>query len=236
MNRYRLRLQEVALAAMVLSFAGPAGAGDWTDKIHLGGYLQSDVRYVIDTHRGPGGRQFQMNRNDVELHLKAEPDPRVQAVLSGRLRFFGFNHAADLHGLTERPNIDPYWFQLDEAYLAVRDVLGAPIDLKVGRMVQNWGTADLFNPTDNLSARDFWDPLDYSGKIPNQRVELNWYPADWLSLTAVWVPVFKPYQVPPSATMAFAVENGPDGCFETAPAQPLDHEQAVKLKDLFGAI
>ena len=90
-----------ALAGLLVP-AGASKAGDWTDKIHLGGYLQSDLRYVIDEHRGPGGRHFEMNRNDVVLRLKVEPDPSVQGVIAGQARFFGFNHATDLGELTER--------------------------------------------------------------------------------------------------------------------------------------
>ncbi len=49
------------------------------------------------------------------------------------------------------------------------------LDLRLGRQMIAWGMADGFNPTDNLSAWDYSDPLDYEG----ERLALNAFRADW---------------------------------------------------------
>ena len=239
------RESKVALAfAMLLGLLpATARAGDWTDKIKFGGYASSDIRYVLDDWRGArgDGRHFELNRNDLDLKVKIEADERVQAVVETRFRFNGFNRATDLSDLSDSFKVDPWELRLVEAYLEVHGLLWDQLDLKIGRMVQNWGAADMFNPTDNLSARDFSDPLDYGVKVPNQMVEINLYPTDWLQLTAVWVPVFKPAMLPSSTGFAFAVGYDQSGCFLSAPIPPLDtfakagqtQSDAQTLKDLF---
>lgn len=225
-----------AVACLVAALPRSSPASDWTDRVRFSGHLQSDLRYVIEDYRGarPGdGHRFEMNRNDLNFRLKVEPDPRAQAVVDARFRFYGFNESSSLPELVRRDRIDPYDFQLNEAYLAVRGAPFESLDVRVGRVIQSWGTADMFNPTDNLNARDFSDPLDYTAKVPNQMVELNWYPTDWLTLTAVWVPVFKPSLLPPSASLGFAVETTDDGCFLSAPTPPLAPSDIRRLQRLF---
>lgn len=225
----------VFVAAAVLGAAPGARAEGWADRVSLSGSLQSDIRFVTDDWRGerPGqGHEFEMNRNDVQLRLRADPFDRVQAVVDARLRFFGFNRAATLPELIGRDRIDPFNLQLNEAYVAVRGLPWSKMDIKVGRMIQSWGTADMFNPTDNLNARDFSDPLDYSAKVPNQMLEVDLYPADWLTLQFVWVPVFKPANLPPSSVMAFAMTYNDRGEVTDFPAPPLDKEGQAKLMGL----
>ena len=231
------RIASGIFLVVLVTAASPAqaGVGDWVD---FSGYVQSDLRYVIERSRGArgDGYRFEMNRNDLDLRLEIVPTERLQAVLDTRLRFYGFNHAAELPDLTYRRNVDPYELLVDEAYVTVRGAVWSKLDLSVGRMVRTWGTADQFNPTDNLSARDFSDPLDYAAKVPNQMVELTAYPARWLTLSATWVPVFKPSMLPPSASFGFAVENDANGCFKSAPIPPLAVADVKELGELFTAI
>lgn len=220
--------------------ATPARAEGWADRLSLSGYIQSDIRYVTETYRGarPGqGNEFEMNRNDVGLRLRADPFDSVQAVVDTRLRFFGFNRAASLPELIGRSKIDPFDFQLNEAYLSIRGLPWSKMDIKIGRMSQTWGTADMFNPTDNLSARDFSDPLDYTAKVPNQMIELDFYPTNWMTLQLVWVPVFKPANLPPSAVQGFAMTYNSRGEVTDFPAPPLDQDGQdglIGLKGLLG--
>jgi hypothetical protein len=230
-----------ALVLATTAAAMPARADGWADKVSLSGYIQSDIRYVTDTYRGerPGqGHEFEMNRNDVDLRLRADPFDGVQAVVDTRLRFFGFNKAASLPELIGRSKIDSFDLQLNEAYVMVRGVPWSKLDIRVGRMVQSWGTADMFNPTDNLNSRDFSDPLDYAAKVPNQMIELDFYPTDWMTLQLVWVPVFKPANLPPSAVQGFAMTYNKRGEVTDFPAPPLDvsgQAALMGLKDQLGA-
>lgn len=231
------RLLLVAVALIVGFFFVPAiAAADWTDRVELSGYLQSDVRYVVEDYRGaaPGeGYFFQMNRNDIQARVRYDPNENVGFVVDGRFRFYGFNETERLEQLTRRNLFDPYDFQLNEAYLALRDVPMEGMRILVGRKIQSWGTADLFNPTDNLNSRDFSDPLDYKSKVPNQMIEVDMFVGDRLELSAVFVPVFKPALLPPSASLAFMVEKSAEGCFVSSPPPPLSRRQLGTLQAVF---
>jgi hypothetical protein len=229
----------VALA--VLAAVPAARAEGWADRLSISGSLQSDIRFVTDDWRGerPGeGHEFEMNRNDVQLRLRADPFDGVQAVVDGRMRFYGFNKAATLPELIGWHKVDPFDFRLMEAYVAVKGLPWSKMDIKVGRMIQSWGTADMFNPTDNLNSRDFSDPLDYAAKVPNNMLEVDLYPTRWLTLQLVWVPVFKPANLPTSAVMGFAMTYNDRGEVTDFPAPPLDQagqDKLLGLKDKLGS-
>ncbi len=232
-------LYRVAMALVVALLALPVQAQEWSEILQFGGYLESDTRFIIDDYRGARagqGYEFELNRNEVNLRLGIQPNDSLRAVVDTRFRYYGFNQAEELPDLVDRAKVDPYAIYLDEAYLHATGVIFESLDLKIGRMIQNWGAVDQFNPTDNLNSRDLSDPLDYTKKVPNQMVELSAYPTDWLTLTAVWVPVFKPAQLPPSANHAFAVEYDEQGCFANAPIPPLSQVQMLELKDYFGSL
>ncbi len=236
MNSHRIALLAAGLAlAPVPATAAP----DWLDKISFSGYGQSDLRFDVENYRGSGPRdgfQFSTNRNDLDLRLEIKPIEELAAVVDVRLRYYGFSQAQGLVETSDRNKVDPFSVQLDQAYLSVKGVPFSWMDLKAGRMVQTWGSADMFNPTDNINARDFSDPLDYARKVPNQMVEVDLYPTSWLTLNAVWIPVFKPSQLPPSAAYGFAVERDARGCLSSMPAPPLTAEGAKQLADVFSNV
>ena len=215
------------------------GLATWTDDLKFSGHLESDLRYVIEDWRGlapDDGYALQMNRNDIRTRLELFPAERVRVVLDSRFRYYGFSEVGDMGRLHDRDEVDPYELRFDEAYLHLQGFVWSDLDLKIGRMVQTWGAVDQFNPTDNLSGRDFTDPLEYADKVPNQMIELDAYPADWLTLRLVWVPVFKPSALPRSATLGFAVEHDAQGCFSAIPAPPIARADMLELASLFGAL
>ncbi len=215
-------------------------APDWVDKISLSGTVSSDIRINIERYRGATvgeGYNFAVNRNDLTVHSEISPLEQVVAVFDARLRYYGLNEVTSLPQLSNRARIDPFNVELDQAFVAVRGIPFAWLDLKVGRMVQTWGSADLFNPVDNLNARDFFDPMDYSRKVPNQMIELTVYPSSKVTLTAVFVPTFKPSQLPPSAVLGFAINRDRQGCLVDAPAPPLrDKADARRLAETFSSV
>ena len=79
-------------------------------------------------------------------------------------------------------------------------------------------------------------PLDFTRKVPNQMIEAAIYPTSWLSLQLVWVPVFKPAQLPPSTSFGFAVERDSNGCLLSSPPAPLTKENAAALAKSFAGV
>lgn len=228
-----------ALTALCLVAAGPARADGWLDMISLSGRLESDLRFDVENWRGPtqgDGFKFSINRNDAILHAEVTPSESVVGVFDGRFRFYGFSEANDLPALADRNEVDPFSVQVDQAYVAVRGLPFSWMDIKAGRMQQTWGSADIFNQVDFVNSRDFYDPMDYARKVPNEMVELDFYPKPWLTLTGIWVPVFKPAMLPPSAALGFAVGRDANGCLASFPAPPLATADNKALSDLFASI
>lgn len=85
---------------------------------------------------------------------------------------------------------DPY-FYFREGYLKYR---GDNFDAAVGKQFYTWGTADGFNPTDNLNPRDYHDVPDRE-KMGIFSYSATYYPPD-ASLTAVVIPFFTPSRLP----------------------------------------
>lgn len=85
---------------------------------------------------------------------------------------------------------DPY-FYLREGSLKYR---GDNFDLAVGKQIYAWGTADGFNPTDNLNPRDYHDVPDRE-KMGIFSFAAGYYPQD-ASITFVVIPLFTPSRLP----------------------------------------
>ncbi len=211
-----------------------AFAEGWEDKVDFSGSLSSDMRYIIENNRGEidgQGYEFQLNRNELKLRLEVFPVENVRGVAETLLRFDGYNNANDLPALTERSKIDPYEVQLNEAFLHLRYEYA---EVRLGRFAVNWGTADQFNPTDVVSPRDLSDTLEYTTKVPNQMIEAKFFPTDFFNFTVIWVPIFKPSQLPASAVLGFAPGRNPrTGEVVSFPAPPLkDFSEIKELQDM----
>ena len=233
------RLQFVLCLVVATTARADLSDLKWTDMITLSGRLESDLRFVVDNYRGaqPGeGYTFNINRNDVITHIEIKPIDSVIGVIDARFRFYGFNEANNLPALADRNKVDPYSFQLDQAYIATRGLPFSWLDIKAGRMQQTWGSATVFNQVDFINSRDFYDPMDYTRKVPNEMVEVDLYPTSWLTLKAVWVPVFKPGMLPPSTALAFGVGHDSRGCLTSFPAPPLDPAQNQGLAAVFSNV
>ena len=72
-----------------------------------------------------------------------------------------------------------------------------------------WGTGDKFNPTNNVNTLDLSDPLLFGKAIANNMIRADWNPWGDLIVTAVWVPIFRPAQLPRTAPLAVTTPNRP---------------------------
>lgn len=80
---------------------------------------------------------------------------------------------------------------LDEGYLQLR---ASELELRAGKIVYAWGSADGFNPTDNLNPRDYTDPLR-AEKMGAVSTHLGWQRGD-LGVDLVILPAFQPSRLP----------------------------------------
>jgi hypothetical protein len=103
--------------------------------------------------------------------------------------------------------MDPWRVEAHGVYVDIRDI--APgLDLRIGRQNLIWGTADLFNPTDNINSDDLEDALVFGENVANEMIRLDYTilpeREGWLeevSFSFIWVPIFRPAQLPPHSLL-----------------------------------
>ena len=133
--------------------AEPEEPRPWRQRL-LQGFLE--FRGTAFAHPGPTDPV----RRRTELRLRWEPEvslgPRawLQVELEARTGNAHFHR-----GTIDRRDAErPHRFLLDLRQ-ATLDLYWPGLDLRIGKQVISWGTADGFSPTDNLNPRDYLDLL-----------------------------------------------------------------------------
>jgi len=187
----------LTLAAAALLAAGAARA---EVEVDWGAFVENDLRVAVDRVDEPA---VQRNQTTLGVDLSASLIPDALRFV-GDVQFVwtGFSRDTEFEGLTQRATISPFYLESQSAYLEVIEILPY-VDLRVGRQIVQWGTADMFNPTSSLNPPDMEDPLKFGELVANQMIRVDWNPgASDFIVSAVWVPVFEPAQLPGSALLA----------------------------------
>lgn len=181
------------VSAAVVSMVRPAAAQEW---VTFRGYVETDNRMTIE-----GESEFTFNENTFGMTVEAFPSDEVRLLGSFQIDALNTQERTDEEGSItideqqRRDSTDPVRLELDEAYMMVTG-LGLPdLDVKIGKQRIQWGTADQFNPTDNLNPDDFHDPLLFGKKTPTPAIQAQYYLGDF-TFTAVYLPQFYPSLLP----------------------------------------
>lgn len=197
-------------AAVALALTGAARPAHAEVALDWRGSLSSDLRLHVDDDLA-----FERSETTLQARLQARLDPHVAFLADLSLVFTERAAPATFSGLTDRSLLDPYRLESDAAYVEFTDLGGAEgLDLRVGRQQIIWGAADRFHPTSNLNPLDVEDPIAFGKVLANEMVSLALRPdlalgdedAPWLDelgVELVFVPFFKPAQLPQSAGLAF---------------------------------
>jgi hypothetical protein len=193
--------------------AAPARAADVEFK--FGGQIASDIRFRLGGEQVPPGLApapfpsqqtllkygFSRNENLIKAQLSLTIADKVKAVADVDFVWYGYSDINDIDASTLHERVDPYRLEAHAAYVDVYRLLPR-LDLRIGRQVVVWGTADKFSPTNNVNTLDLSDPLLFGKALANQMIRLDWNPVADLIITAVWVPIFRPAQLPRTAPLA----------------------------------
>jgi hypothetical protein len=223
----RPRAAALCLLALISAMASRSHA---KAKLDTQGYVETDVRFALPGkafERNAGELRF--NENRFALQLDAELNPKVAARAAVRTVFVGCSFVATcgaqdpsiapkVFDLTQRAQIDPFWWELDAAYIELRDVGIEGLDIRIGRQIVHFGTADQFNPTNNINPFDFRDPITFGQNIANNLLKIDYNPGKDVVLTAVWVPVFRTAQLPYSGLQ---ILSDPSAFARRFPGNPL---------------
>jgi hypothetical protein len=192
--------------------------------IKFGGQIASDIRYRLGGEEVPPASPtaevpfpsqqrllkygFSRNENLIKAQLTLSISDRVKAVADVDFYWYGYSDVNDIQADTLHERVDPYRLEANAAYVDIYKIL-PKLDLRIGRQVVVWGTGDKFNPTNNLNTLDLSDPLLFGKALANNMIRADWNPWGDLILTAVWVPIFRPAQLPRTAPLAVTTPNRP---------------------------
>ncbi len=189
-----------------------SGGGERGGLLRLPGTLDTRVRIVtsayFDVDRAPEPG-FSRNENRLEFYFAYSPNEHIQIVGDVEPVFLGIAQAQELGDLATRSMLTPFHVESDAAYVALLDLLPG-LDIKVGRQILVWGTADKFNPTNNLNPDDLEDRPLFTEPIANQMVVVDVAPwGDKVWFEGVYIPLFYPALLPPSASAALKDPQSP---------------------------
>ena len=197
------------MSAVLAVLALAAGSG-WAGEVDLSARVEQDLRYRIqDIPSGawyaPVGVQDGFSRAETILTGRARArGSRVAGVAD--LSLVGSAFSSDLRTLgdvAQRRRVLPVNVELNALHFEIWDVLPG-MDLRVGQQVVQWGVGDQFNPTNNLNADDLEDPLKFGRQLPNAMLRADWALGPAWTLSAVWVPIFRPALLPRTAGIGMA--------------------------------
>jgi len=169
-----------------LLFAGRVWA------IDINGYLKTDWRLKID-----GAGAFNYNENDLGLRLKSAVGSGASVFADLELKNIGIARSTTLRELAlyDKTEVAPWTLELKEAYLDLAGIFVKGLDMRIGKQRTAWGTADRFNPTDNLNPLDLSDVTDFGKRLGSNSVKATYYTGDCY-LQGVFVPLFTPAVLP----------------------------------------
>jgi hypothetical protein len=180
MNAPRLSVGLYAL--MLFGHAAVAGElsadGDWHDALALSGSLRAS--------HWSSAMNSDQRRDLVAGALWLKAAPRLGSDAS--LMFEGWT-MGDRDGLATK-----HYDRVREGYLSLTS---GNTDLRIGKQIIVWGRADRFNPTDNLTPRDYTlltveDDDQRSGRYAAKAT----YNFSDIALSAIWLPRYSPNVLP----------------------------------------
>jgi len=194
----RERLAAAALLALAL-FPPPLAAAEDDEPLSLASLgLKGTAIYKNFSHFDTTRDDPQLIRNEglVRLEFARRLAPWLETRLVGQVQKDDDDLTDGVNFQIQDKNPRRSVLDLKEAVLTLR---GGPLDIALGKQIFAWGTADTFNPTDNLNAYDYMDPFD-SERLGGEKLGL-WSAAFRLTAgattaTFVVVPAFVPSRLP----------------------------------------
>ncbi len=166
-------------------------AQDDEPRLKISGDLLTDQRFLLNS---PYDWAWNENRLTLKLGLKITSNSKFYSEVW--LRNFGVPQISSTADLFNKGIVDPYNLEIREAYVQLFGFLSKNLDIKIGKQRIAWGTADMFNPTDNLNPYDLEDVLDFGRHRGSVAITLDYYFNTEFSLEGVYIPLFQPANMP----------------------------------------
>jgi hypothetical protein len=202
-------------------------------QVQVGGYVQTDIRMFLQNEN-----RFYWNENRLNLNITTDPTDRAHIYSEIWIRNFGFPNVSTSADLMhqDKDNISPWSLLFREAYIDLYGFLLPELDIRIGLQRIAWGTADKFNPTDNLNPDDLEDIWDFGQHLGSGSIKASLY-LDEFVLTAVFVPIFTPATLPIkewAEAFSLLLELPPEFTLRNLNDQVVTPDNNMKESSMFG--
>ena len=160
------------------------------NKLEISGSMLTDERVLFD------GGDWAWNENRLEVNFKKKVEDYADFKATVWLRNLGLPEFYSMSGLYNKNIIQPQNYEIRELYADTYGLLGGHLDMRLGKQIVNWGTADKINHTNNLNPYDFEDVLDFGRKRGVWAVKADFYLNSDFYFEGVYVPYFTPANLP----------------------------------------
>ncbi len=202
-----------------------------TISFSLSGHIQSYWRVGTE-----GRANISWIQNTLNLKVRQNIKDRVILYGETELDYLGFPEVDDFNNLLRQEKINPFRIVDREIYVQFPKVFGL-IDIKMGDIIEKWGTADTFNPTDFINPYNLEDPLEFGESIPVPAIKVRIPFGEIFTLTALYMPIFRPAQLPLSSLKA-GIEAAPlpSGIYELIEDIKNIPELYVDFEEIFRSV
>lgn len=181
-------LRITALSTVLL--LGPLGLSAAGNSLVWRGSVQTDHRLLLEDER-----DWAWNENRLDLTMEKRGS-QLRVLSNVWLRHLEPSAVTSSDDLFSKDRISPWNLDVRELHVEVYGFLSDKLDLKVGRQRIAWGTADRFNPTDNLNPPDLEDLLDFGRAHGSDALNLHWHIDHRHAAQLVFMPRFQPANLP----------------------------------------
>jgi hypothetical protein len=131
------------------------------------------------------------------MGLKFEGSPSGDLHYYSKISLFslGIPQVSQTSDLQNKDLAYTWGLEIEELYLDMYGFLSEDLDIRIGKQIIVWGTADKLNPTDNLNPDDMSDIFDFGKHSGSNSMMLTYYIGDY-TLYGVFIPVFQPATFP----------------------------------------
>jgi hypothetical protein len=183
------------------------------NKLKISGELSSEERFLLSDNR-----DWVWNENRLTLKINRNITDKSKFNSEIWVRNIGIPDITGSSDLFDKGIVDPINIEIREANIQIYGFLTKNLDIKIGRQIIAWGTADKINPTDNLNPYDLEDILDFGRHRGSDAITANYYFNSDFFIQGVYIPFFQP-------------ANMPTGLFADALSQSLDLPDGMTLNN-----
>jgi hypothetical protein len=158
-------------------------------NFNINGYLKTDNRMFVKDNA------FSLNENMLGLKFEGSYSGNYHFFSEVRLRGSGFSDVIQPSDLQRKEKINKWNLEFREAYLDLYQFGLRDLDVRVGRQIITWGTADKLNPTSFICPEDLEDVFNFGEQSGVNSILATYYWNDF-TISGVYVPAFTPAVLP----------------------------------------